>query len=117
MTSPMPEILATTHEGDRVRLELRVPGELALFKEHFPEAPILPGVVQIDWAIRLARRHFAWNGAFTALEGLKFQEPIPPETRLTLELDFDAARGRLGFAYLSATGKHASGYIVFGGAP
>lgn len=51
-----PEISATRPIQDGVQIDLSVPHDLAYLEGHFPETPIVPGVVQIDWAIRLAAR-------------------------------------------------------------
>ncbi|MBB5205761.1 acyl-coenzyme A synthetase/AMP-(fatty) acid ligase [Inhella inkyongensis] len=84
------------------------------FAGHFPEHPVLPGVVQLDWAERLAREAFAEMPAqFAGMEQLKFQQVIQPGTRLLLELNWDAARGQLRFAFTSARGAHSSGRLLF----
>src|SRR5690606_9799268 len=51
-----PERLGERQEDDQWHLELGVPVDLAHFSGHFPQTPVLPGVVQIDWAISLARQ-------------------------------------------------------------
>jgi 3-hydroxymyristoyl/3-hydroxydecanoyl-(acyl carrier protein) dehydratase len=78
--------------------------------------PILPGVVQVDWAIALGRDCFALPPRFAGLHALKFQRVIQPEQLVHLELEHDAAKGSLSFRYVSSAGQHASGRIVFGDA-
>jgi acyl-coenzyme A synthetase/AMP-(fatty) acid ligase/3-hydroxymyristoyl/3-hydroxydecanoyl-(acyl carrier protein) dehydratase len=112
----LPAVMAV-HRGSAaaVTLDLHVPRQLLHFAGHFPGLPILPGVVQVDWALRLARRHFAWDAClprFSALEKLKFHSPVLPDARLQLQLHWDAASGRIDFLYLTPQRKHASGRIV-----
>ncbi|MGF6412114.1 acyl-CoA synthetase (AMP-forming)/AMP-acid ligase II [Paraburkholderia sp. MM5482-R2] len=52
------EVLAETRVGDTLHYVLRVPQSLQHFAGHFPGLPILPGVVQVDWAARLAAGHW-----------------------------------------------------------
>jgi len=111
----LPEVLAERRPGGDawdVELDLRVPADLEYFTGHFPGAPVLPGVVQIDWCVQLARDRLALPGAFRGLEQVKFLAPIGPDARITLRL---ALRGeRLRFGYLSKKDKHSLGMIVFG---
>src|SRR5258706_13503042 len=98
MTRRLPEILAERAGPGRVELELRVPPELEYFAGHFPGMPILPGVVQIGWSVRLGRARLPVRGAFVAAEQLKFLSIVRPAARLTLTLELNAEQTRLNFS-------------------
>ncbi|MBS1785407.1 MAG: hydroxymyristoyl-ACP dehydratase [Acidobacteria bacterium] len=83
------------------------------FQGHFPDHPILPGVVQVDWAIRLGAERFGVLGAFQSLEHLKFQAVIVPEEPITLTLAWDDAARELAFTYRGADGVKSSGFARF----
>lgn len=101
-------------EGQRVRLQLEVEARHPGFDGHFPQHPVLPGVVQLDWAERFGRECFPGLGPRLAgLEQLKFQQIVPPGTRLLLELEAAADGSSLRFAMTSARGAHASGRLCF----
>ncbi len=94
-----------------IDVEDRHPG----FDGHFPGHPVLPGVVQLDWAERFGREAFVHLlPAFAGLDQLKFQQVIPPGARVELELQCDEAGRELRFALRSASGAHASGRLRFG---
>jgi acyl-coenzyme A synthetase/AMP-(fatty) acid ligase len=101
----------------QVKLEVTVPEDLYYFEGHFPEAPILPGVVQLDWAITVGRRHFTLPPHFRAVAALKFQHVIQPGKVVTLELAHDPEKNSLNFKYLSELGQHASGRLLFAADP
>ena len=109
----MPEVQSETRDGDTVTVQLFVPATLEHFPGHFPGFPLLPGVVQIDWAVRLARRHFGGLQASYGLDAFKCRAPVLPETRLTLELACDAARKSLRFAYTDPRRSVCSGTVLF----
>ncbi|MGH8855141.1 MAG: AMP-binding enzyme, partial [Telluria sp.] len=98
----------------RVLLELTVPEDLLYFDGHFSVAPVLPGVVQVDWAIHYGRHYLGLTGSFGGINALKFQQMIRPLQPVQLELVHDAAKGQLNFRYFSDAGAHASGRILSG---
>ncbi|SAK83003.1 AMP-dependent synthetase/ligase [Caballeronia hypogeia] len=107
------ELLSEAHDGDNLRYELRVPAALAHFSGHFPNLPILPGVVQVDWAIRLASEHVAGARDTASVDRLKFMAPVPPGAVLDLQLAHDAARRRVQFAYRLNGRDCSSGVVVY----
>ncbi|MGG2395537.1 AMP-binding protein [Pseudomonas sp. SH1-B] len=94
-------------------LQLPVPLDLAHFTGHFPKTPVLPGVVQVDWAQHLARRFIPeLPPRFAGMEVLKFQQLVRPGDTLKLTLRFDAERGKLYFAYHNGEAACSSGRIL-----
>ncbi|MGV8894121.1 MAG: AMP-binding protein [Burkholderiaceae bacterium] len=112
----VPHVRLITRNAQRVELEVIVPSNLFYFDGHFPEAPILPGVVQIDWVIRYGRQYFDLLPQFSAIHALKFHHVICADNHVALELVYDDQKGRLNFRYFSAAGQHASGCILFAAA-
>jgi len=112
-----PEIRASAHAATgahrSVRLEIAVPRELHYFQGHFPGCALLPGVVQITWAVELARRFLQTDGSFSGVDALKFMRVIQPGDALTLSLSFDAAAKELEFEYRGPAGVCASGVALF----
>ena len=86
---------------------------MRVFDGHFPQAKILPGVAQIDWAIRFGRMQFPVPPIFLRMEQIKFQQVARPGDLLSLTLDWDVERKALSFRYTSEAGTHASGKGVF----
>jgi 3-hydroxymyristoyl/3-hydroxydecanoyl-(acyl carrier protein) dehydratase len=109
----LPEILREQRDGDRLELELRVPGDLACFDGHFPGRPVLPGVAQVDWSARYARERLGLRGEFCAAENLKFFSMVAPGARLTLKLRLEDSR--LSFEFADEARKVSSGTLVFSG--
>jgi len=111
----MPEVRDATRDGKTVTLRLFVPRTLGHFDGHFPGCPILPGVLQIDWAVRLAREHFGQLSERLSdsygVHGFKCRAPVLPESELVLRLECDP--GRLRFAYADGARTVSSGTVLF----
>ena len=110
-----PDILAVSREeGASVVVDMQVPACLAHFAGHFPDMPILPGVTQVDWAVRFAKQYLKLDGGFSSLENVKFLALIFPDTRLQLALKWDVQTRRLDFSYANSRRKFSTGRVVFG---
>ncbi|UST80276.1 acyl-CoA synthetase family protein [Pseudomonas siliginis] len=109
-----PEVLEQSESDGEWSLQLSVPPDLAYFSGHFPKAPVLPGVVQVEWALNLGRQLLKLNGGFAGMEVLKFQQLVRPGDEIQLHLRFDAERGKLYFAYRNDTATCSSGRILLG---
>ncbi|MFJ3045523.1 AMP-binding protein [Herbaspirillum chlorophenolicum] len=110
----MPEVTEVERSERTAVLSLRIPENLLYFEGHFPQAPILPGVVQTDWALALGRRCFALPPRFLGIHALKFQRVIVPGATVTLELQHDPTKNALTFRLHSDGSQHASGRIMLG---
>ncbi|MBB6155770.1 acyl-coenzyme A synthetase/AMP-(fatty) acid ligase [Pseudomonas sp. JAI115] len=111
-----PEVLEQVETDGEWSLQLSVPPDLAYFSGHFPKAPVLPGVVQVEWALNLGRQLLNLAGKFAGMEVLKFQQLVRPGDEIQLHLRFDPERDKLYFAYRNDTATCSSGRILLGAA-
>ena len=108
-----PEILAERIDAKRAERELRVPETLACFPGHFPGQPIVPGVVQLDWAMSLAARWLGGAPWPRAIEALKFKSPLLPGQRVTLALARESDAGAVRFQVAQGETVYSLGRLVF----
>ena len=119
MTPPLPRVvdpIVVEHRvgADSVEIDLVVPHDLHFFRGHFPGAPVVPGVVQIKWAVSLGQRYLAIADGFSAMENVKFHRVMTPHSRVTLTLDYAEGARKLRFSFASADGRYSSGRVVLG---
>ena len=107
-----PEIVSQREDEGQWTLSLSIPPDLAYFSGHFPKTPVLPGVVQVEWAMNLGQQLLDLPPRFAGMEVLKFQQLVRPGDAIELTLRFDRERSKLHFAYRNATAACASGRIV-----
>lgn len=79
---------------------------------HFPEAPILPGVTQLDWAIQLAAEHWGTNTSVQTIEVLKFNDMILPKAQVTLTLERKRENCVI-FKFSHADSSFSSGRLIY----
>ena len=108
----LPEVLNQHLADDGWTLHLSIPPDLAFFSGHFPKTPVLPGVVQVDWAMHFGQQLLDLPPRFAGMEVLKFQQLVRPGDHLELTLRFDRERSKLHFAYRNANAACSSGRIV-----
>lgn len=108
-----PVILAAQWSADAIGLDLLIPESLFYFRGHFPDHPILPGIVQLHWAIRFGRQHLPVGAGPAQMVRVKFVRPIGPETRLMLRMTHAQSANRLSFDYRDEQGAFSSGQIGF----
>lgn len=76
-----PPILIVHEDESSVRITLRIDPELHWFKGHFPDGPVLPGIVQLHWAVKIAGERLGFEGVPYEIKRLKFKRlVIPPDT-------------------------------------
>ena len=113
--SELPRVEWRERRAPEAALSLQLVPQLRVFDGHFPGTPVLPGVVQLDWAITFGRQAFPhMPPRFLRAEQLKFQLPVLPPVQLELTLEWKEAQRQLAFRYSSQAGTHSSGRLVFG---
>ena len=96
----------------QVQLILFIPEELLYFRGHFPEYPVLPGVVQTHWAIIYGTKHLGLPQRIKKLKAIKFKKLIQPKARLNLTLNLND-KYELIFNYKQQGMMMSSGKIVY----
>jgi len=95
---------------------LRVPYDMAIFRGHFPSAPIVPGVLQAGWAVELARAHGLADGPMTGIGAAKFRRVLRPGMCLDARLECGPHPGQVHFRYTCGDTVVATGRLQFGAA-
>ena len=109
----LPEVELIAQSQDMVQLSLTIPENLYYFRGHFTQAPILPGVVQLDWVMAYLNQYFGVDKAnLVSVDALKFQIIVRPNYTVDLTLKL-VKPGKYSFDYHSSHGQHASGKVVF----
>ncbi|WP_341894762.1 hypothetical protein [Ferrovibrio terrae] len=110
---PVEPVLRHSQIADGVaELTLFIPLDLVQCEGHFPGQPVLPGVVQVDWAVMLAGRHLGLTVDVAQKLQVKFRRITQPGMTVVLRLQHVAARGRLTFEYRHEDDILSSGSIA-----
>jgi 3-hydroxymyristoyl/3-hydroxydecanoyl-(acyl carrier protein) dehydratase len=116
MKPPEIETLSQPAAGEAV-IEFSLPAIHPAFAGHFPDHPLLPGVVQLDWAMAFAARYLGVKDRAATDFQVKYRRVIPPEKRLRLELRVDREKGTLSFTYRCEGEIASSGRIKLAPVP
>ena len=111
--SSLPSILSCQEGENDITWQLFVDENLAYFNGHFEEQAVLPGVTQLDWAIRLGCEHFDYPVHIANIEVLKFQQLILPNTQVSLHISHNPSKAKLTFSYQDGEKRYGSGRISF----
>lgn len=113
--SALPTILSETRAGNVLTLQLAMDHSLEVFKGHFEQLPIVPGIAQVDWALRFGHAHLGLPLHSRQLLNLKFLRVIRSGTEVWLELAPDVLphAAKLVFRFSDALGTYSQGTVVF----
>ena len=81
-----PELLSWSAGGDSLSAELSFPPDGVWFAGHFPGFPVLPGVAQLFFARKFARRVFCDFPDAGMYRRIKFRRLVRPNEHATLEV-------------------------------
>ncbi len=107
-----PEVLEESGADGHQHLRLRVPLDLEQLDGHFASAPVLPGFMQVGWALALAASRIGTPESCLEIEALKFQQFLRPGDEVNLELQLHRDTGKLHFAYRCGMRACSSGRLL-----
>jgi 3-hydroxymyristoyl/3-hydroxydecanoyl-(acyl carrier protein) dehydratase len=107
-----PRILSVADDAANIRLCLDISHDLSWFRGHFPGQPVLPGVIQLHWAVIVACACFDFAEAPTAIKRLKFKKIITPPQVVDLSVSVQRAN-EVQFGFFSSGAQYSEGRLVF----
>jgi 3-hydroxymyristoyl/3-hydroxydecanoyl-(acyl carrier protein) dehydratase len=107
-----PIVIAAHPGGGRsATIELRIQPDLACLRGHFPALPVVPGAIQLGWALAWGAEILGTPPAVRAARSVKFERIIQPGHSLTLRLAADECPSTLRFEYAGSKGRYSGGRI------
>lgn len=94
-------------------LALDIHASIHWFDGHFPQQPVLAGIVQTHWAVELGKFLFPLGDKFVRIDNLKFQTVVLPGQQLTLLLEHLPNSGAFKFRYVQDELNFSEGKCVF----
>jgi len=108
----IPRVLSWVDEISRHKLLLGISPEMECFKGHYPGNPILPGIVQLHWAIGFSISLLGFSGVPFDIKRLKFKNIVQPPR--VIELVLSKSSTNIGQFQFSSVGQiHSLGSLVF----
>lgn len=107
-----PELLEEVETAHGCRRTLRVPPALACLAGHFPSFPVVPGVVQIQWVMDVARNLAGQELQLRRIEALKFKGILRPGEILELSAEWSPSGEHIDFRLWNSRTQFASGRCV-----
>jgi 3-hydroxymyristoyl/3-hydroxydecanoyl-(acyl carrier protein) dehydratase len=105
-----PEVLEERRGSDFLERSCLVPRDLSCFPGHFPGLPVVPGVLQLDWAMELAADLLEGAPDVAEIESLKLRAPLRPGGRFRIHVRV-APEARIDFRIWSEGCEHAKGRV------
>jgi len=97
-------------DGNRIVAQKNVSINEPYFEGHFPNHPIMPGVLQLEAIAQVAgilmlkkAENFGKLAYFMAAENVKWRKPVLPGDVLTIDVELTKTRGKIG----KAIGKYS----------
>jgi 3-hydroxymyristoyl/3-hydroxydecanoyl-(acyl carrier protein) dehydratase len=111
-SASFPRVVSVLDESPCFRLRLDISPDLFWFRGHFPDMPVLPGVVQLHWAVIVASAIFEFSDSPLEIKRLKFKNVVVPPQVLELSVSMQASN-EVQFEFCSLDVQHSQGRLVF----
>ena len=110
----LPRVLSVLDDVPDRHLLLDISPGLGWFRGHFPGRPVLPGIVQVHWAVLVSAAYFGFQQVPTAINRLKFKNVIVPPSVVELSVA-RSTKDEISFRYTGAGKQYSEGRLVFDG--
>jgi len=107
-----PRVLTAAVDGPKVCFGMDISQDLSWFRGHFPDMPILPGVVQLHWAVIVARAVFEFPDSPLEIKRLKFKNVVIPPRALELSVSRHVSN-EVQFGFYGPDEQYSQGRLVF----
>jgi 3-hydroxymyristoyl/3-hydroxydecanoyl-(acyl carrier protein) dehydratase len=104
-----PELRSVRRSDLSVELDLFIPRDLVQLRGHFPGLPIVPGVAQVDWAVKLAAKYFDLAIDVAKTFQIKFRRVTTAPSEVTLKLSYRPQQRQVAFEYVQDDAILSSG--------
>ena len=108
-----PQILSVSNESPTMRIRLRLSSDSKWTLGHFPDRPVLPGIVQVHWAVLVCRALCGMTGSPSEIKRLKFRRVIVPPEDLELTVRPTSTQDA-HFSFIVNREQCSDGTLVFG---
>jgi 3-hydroxymyristoyl/3-hydroxydecanoyl-(acyl carrier protein) dehydratase len=110
----LPRVLSVLDDVPDRHLLLDITPALGWFRGHFPGRPVLPGIVQVHWAVLVSAAYFDFRRVPAVINRLKFKNVIVPPTVIELSVA-RSTKFEVSFGYTGAGKQYSEGRLVFDG--
>lgn len=107
-----PRVLSQLDDTTTKRFLLNIGNNLDWFRGHFPGNPVLPGIVQLHWAVSVAQACYDYQGVPSEVLRLKFKSVVVPPTIVELAIS-SPRRGEIQFNYSGLGNQYSEGRLRF----
>jgi len=112
-SSQWPRIDNMNTRNNQFTIDLYINKDMHWLEGHFPEQPVVAGVVQTHWAAEFAKQLFNTGDEFVRIDNLKFQQVILPNQNLQLTLERSEATERDEIKNSTIRFRYSRNEIIF----
>jgi len=107
-----PRVVAERRVVGAIERRIDVPDDLAQLEGHFDAFPVVPGVVQLAWALDAAAEWLGERPVLAGVEALKFPVPLRPGCSVTLRVEHSGHGTKLRFSLHDGDVVYAVGRLL-----